>query len=50
MNSEYLLFLGLYLIGLIIRTGYELLKKAGRVHPKSKWAFALVFMPLSGIN
>ncbi len=43
MNSEYLLFLGLYLLGLLIRAGYEILKKAGRVQPKSKWAFALVF-------
>lgn len=43
MNSEYLLFLSLYLLGLIIRTGYELFKKAGRVQPGNKVAFALVF-------
>ena len=43
MNSEYLLFLSLYLLGLIIRTGYELLKKAGRVQPGNKVAFTLVF-------
>ena len=43
MMSEYLLFLGLYLLGLIIRTGHERLKKAGRVQPGNKVAFALVF-------
>jgi protein-S-isoprenylcysteine O-methyltransferase Ste14 len=36
-------FLGLYLCSLIIRTGYELLKKAGRVNPKSTIVFAVIF-------
>ena len=31
------------LVRLAIRTGYELLKKAGRVDPKSKVVFAVVF-------
>jgi hypothetical protein len=43
MNTDYLVFLGLYLGSLIIRTGYELLKKAGRVNPKSMIIFAVVF-------
>jgi len=44
MNTDYYLFLSLYLGSLIIRTGYELLKKAGRVNPKSKIIFAIVFV------
>jgi len=43
MNTVYLVFLGLYLGSLIIRTSYERLKKAGRVNPKSKIIFAVVF-------
>lgn len=43
MKTAYFVFLGLYLGSLIIRTGYELLKKAGRVNPKSKIIFAVVF-------
>ena len=43
MNTYYLVFLGLYLGSLIIRTGYELLKKTGRVNPKSMIIFAVVF-------
>ena len=43
MNTAYLVFLSLYLSSLIIRTGYELLKKAGRVNPKSVIIFAVVF-------
>ena len=43
MNTDYLVFLGLYLGSLVIRTSYELLKKAGRVNPKSMIIFAVVF-------
>jgi protein-S-isoprenylcysteine O-methyltransferase Ste14 len=43
MNTDYLVFLCLYLSSLIIRTGYELLKKAGRVNPKSTIVFAVIF-------
>ena len=43
MNTYYLVFLGLYLGSLIIRTSYELLKKAGRVNPKRMIIFAVVF-------
>jgi protein-S-isoprenylcysteine O-methyltransferase Ste14 len=43
MNTDYLVFLSLYLSSLIVRTGYELLKKAGRVNPKSRIVFAAVF-------
>jgi protein-S-isoprenylcysteine O-methyltransferase Ste14 len=43
MNTDYLIFLGLYLGSLVIRTSYELLKKAGRVNPKSMIIFAVVF-------
>ena len=40
MNTDYLIFLCLYLSSLIVRTGYELLKKVGRVNPKSRIVFA----------
>jgi protein-S-isoprenylcysteine O-methyltransferase Ste14 len=43
MNTDYLVFLSLYLGSLIIRTGYEILKKAGRINPKSRIVFAVVF-------
>ncbi len=43
MNTMYLVFLGLYLIGLIIRTSYELLKKAGKADTKNALLFAVVF-------
>jgi protein-S-isoprenylcysteine O-methyltransferase Ste14 len=43
MNTAYLVFLGLYLGSLIIRTSYELLKKVGRVNPKSTIVFAVIF-------
>jgi protein-S-isoprenylcysteine O-methyltransferase Ste14 len=35
MNTDYLLFLSFYLSSLIVRTGYELLKKMKKVNPKS---------------
>jgi protein-S-isoprenylcysteine O-methyltransferase Ste14 len=43
MNTNYLVFLGLYLGSLIVRTCYELLKKAGKVNPKSTIVFAAIF-------
>lgn len=47
MNYEYLFFLGLYMAGLITRTGYEILKKRGRVDRGSKVVFACVFAAMS---
>ena len=44
MNTTYLILMILCLSGLMIRTGYELLKEAGRVNPRSKAVFAVVFM------
>ena len=46
MHSRYLLVAGLCLLGLAIRTSYELLKKAGRVDPKSTAVFAVVFVAM----
>ena len=43
MNTNYLVFLGLYLGSLIVRTCYELLKRAGKVNPKSTIVFAMIF-------
>jgi protein-S-isoprenylcysteine O-methyltransferase Ste14 len=44
MGTTYLAFLALCLIGLVTRTVYELLKKAGRVNPRSKVVFSVVFV------
>lgn len=44
MKPGYVIALGLYLTGLAIRTGYEMLKKAGRVNPKSVPLFIFVFL------
>jgi protein-S-isoprenylcysteine O-methyltransferase Ste14 len=41
--TRYLVFAGLYLAGLIIRDGYELLKTTGRVDTKDTRIFAAVF-------
>ena len=43
MALDYLTFFGLYLLSHLIRTGYELLKKARRVNPKSTLVFAVIF-------
>ena len=43
MHSTYFLVAGVCLLGLAIRTSYELLKKAGRVDPKSTAVFSVVF-------
>lgn len=43
MDSTYLVVAGLCLMGVAIRTSYELLKKAGRVDTGSKPIFAVVF-------
>jgi protein-S-isoprenylcysteine O-methyltransferase Ste14 len=43
MNTDYLVLLCLYLSSLVIRTIYELIKKAGRVNPKNPVVFGLIF-------
>lgn len=43
MGSTYLILAGLCLAGLMIRNGYELLKKAGRVDAENKVIFVVVF-------
>jgi protein-S-isoprenylcysteine O-methyltransferase Ste14 len=44
MKSTYLIFAVLCLIGLSIRTVYELRKQAGKVDPKNKVVFSMVFV------
>ncbi len=44
MNSTYLLFLIICLSGLIIRTSYEVCKKAGYIGTKNVFIFAVVFI------
>ncbi len=43
MNTEFFVLLVLYVTFLTTRSTYELLKKAGRVNPKSKIVFYAVF-------
>jgi protein-S-isoprenylcysteine O-methyltransferase Ste14 len=43
MNTSFLIFISLYLGSLLARTGYELLKKAGRLNPKNTFVFAVIF-------
>jgi protein-S-isoprenylcysteine O-methyltransferase Ste14 len=44
MTSTYLVSLGLCVVGVAIRTSYELLKRAKRVDTKNKLVFTLVFV------
>jgi protein-S-isoprenylcysteine O-methyltransferase Ste14 len=46
MDRTYLLVAGLCLIGLAIRSSYELLKKAGKVDTKNTAIFAVVFVAM----
>jgi len=46
MKTGYLLFVGLYLLGLIIRAIYQQLKNTDRVNPKSKIVFTIVFVAM----
>jgi len=43
MNAGYFVFFVLYLVSLVIRTGYEMLKDAGRVSERDRIPFAIVF-------
>ena len=46
MVTTYIIVAGLCLISLMIRTSYELLKKAGKLGTKNKVIFALVFVAM----
>jgi protein-S-isoprenylcysteine O-methyltransferase Ste14 len=46
MKPGYSFALGLYLAGLIIRSGYEMLKKAGKVNPKSVLLFIFILLAM----
>jgi protein-S-isoprenylcysteine O-methyltransferase Ste14 len=46
MNTSYFVGLGMCLLGLAIRTGYELLKKAGKANTESPLVFAVVFVAM----
>lgn len=43
MQTGYFILVGLYFLGLVTRTVYELWKKTGRIDPKNKIIFAIVF-------
>ncbi|PKN18247.1 MAG: hypothetical protein CVU71_12105 [Deltaproteobacteria bacterium HGW-Deltaproteobacteria-6] len=46
VSAIYLVGLGMCLTGLIIRTCYELLKKAGRVNVENRLVFSVVFVAM----
>lgn len=46
MKTHYIIFLSLFLAALIIRTGYELLKKAGSVDPENKILFTAILLDM----
>jgi protein-S-isoprenylcysteine O-methyltransferase Ste14 len=46
MLTVYLILVGLCMVALAIRTGYELFKKAGKVDPHNKFVFAVVFVAM----
>lgn len=43
MENYYLVLIVIFLVCLVIRSGYELLKDAGKVNPESKLIFAIIF-------
>ena len=47
MNTAYWIFFGLFLLSLAVRDGYELLKKSGRLDPKNKMIFGVVFTAMA---
>ncbi len=49
MDVAYFIFLGIFLLAHIIRTVYELLKRAGRANPENKILFALIFMDMCAL-
>jgi protein-S-isoprenylcysteine O-methyltransferase Ste14 len=46
MKTGYLVFVGLYFLGLMIRAAYEQLKKNGRIDPKNKITFSIIFLAM----
>lgn len=46
MSTAYIVFLGMGLTGVLMRTGYELFKQSGKVTPKNKVVFCLVFVAM----
>ena len=43
MVSSYLILVVVFLLCLLLRTGYELLKEAGKIDPENKLIFSLIF-------
>ena len=49
MDSNYLILVVLFVVSLTIRTGYELLKEAGKVNPENKLIFAFIFATMCAL-
>ena len=47
MNVNYSLYLGLFIVCLAIRSGYEALKDLGKVNPRNKALFIVVFVAMT---
>jgi protein-S-isoprenylcysteine O-methyltransferase Ste14 len=43
MGGSYLILVVIFLVCLFLRTGYELLKEAGKIDPENKLIFGLIF-------
>jgi hypothetical protein len=49
MDTRYLVLVVAFFICLFIRTGYEMLKEAGRVNPEDKLIFAFIFTSMCAL-
>jgi protein-S-isoprenylcysteine O-methyltransferase Ste14 len=49
MDNGYFIFIVLFLLSLTIRSGYELLKEAGKVNSESKFVFGFIFTAMCAL-
>jgi protein-S-isoprenylcysteine O-methyltransferase Ste14 len=49
MDVNYFILIALFLVCLIIRSSYELLKEAGKVNPENKLLFAFIFTTMCAL-
>ena len=49
MESSYLVLVVCFLVCLLVRTGYELLKEAGKVNPENKLLLAFIFTAMCAL-
>ena len=49
MDNNYFILVALFIVCLLIRSGYELLKDAGKVNPENKLIFAFIFTTMCAL-